>query len=75
MSSVGGTNEGVCLHCETQVVAWLESARWQDCFYWKENIPKLPQKKREENRPAVGLYHPEMVILLGTMRSRGGLPG
>lgn len=73
MSVLGGINEGVCLCCEMEMVAQLESARRRNCFYWKEHIPKLPQRKRE-NSPPVGLYHLVMMILLGTMRSRGWSP-
>lgn len=48
VSVLAGTNEGVWIYCGTQVVAWLESTRQQNCFYWKENIPKLLQRKQNE---------------------------
>lgn len=63
-------NGGVPLYCRMQVVARLESTRQQDCFYWKENIPKLLQRKQKSNRPPEGLCRLVMVVLLGTMRSQ-----
>lgn len=51
MSVLGGMNGGVCLYCGMQMVAWLESTRQQNCFYWKENTLKLLQRKQKSNRP------------------------
>lgn len=70
MSVLGGINE-VCLCCEMQMVAWLESAKQQNCFYWKENISKLPQRKQEENSPPAGFYHLVMVIFFRHHEEQG----